>query len=111
MFKHSQQGSVDVIHGDDSLIVEHIDQISELIDECIKRGQPRIVFDMERVSLIDSSGLEMLVDACERCLQRGGILKLAAPNPLCGEILSITGVAPQFEIFGDVVSAAGSFSQ
>ncbi len=36
-------------------------------------------------------------------------LKLAAPSPLCEEILSVTGVGEGFEIFEDAALAVGSF--
>jgi len=111
MFERFRQGAVDVIRGKDSLTVEKIKQVSKLLDECVQRGQPRIVFDLEEVPLIDGAGLEMLLDVWDRCLKRGGVLKLSAPNPLCREILSITDVGPQFEIFGDTLSAAGSFAR
>ena len=111
MFTRSQQGAVDVIHGDDSLNLEHISDVEKVFTECERHGQPRIVLDLKNVSLIDSTGLELLLDVRDRCLQKGGALKLARPNHLCRDILEITGVAARLEIFDDTVTAAGSFAQ
>ena len=111
MFERSQQGAVDLVRGDEPLNLERVMDASELLEACANRGQPRIVIDLKRVPLIDSAGLELLLDVRDRCLKRGGALKLAAPNHLCEDILRITDVAPQFEIFDDVVSAVGSFAQ
>lgn len=111
MFARSKQGAVDVVAGDDPLNAEYIKDVSQLFDECISEGQPRIIFDLTHVPLIDSCGLELLLDVHDRCMQRGGLLQLVAPNALCQDILSVTDIASQFEVFGDIVEAAGSFAQ
>ena len=111
MFARSKQGAVDVVTGEDPLNAEQIEDVSRLFDACISQGQPRIIFDLTHVPLIDSSGLELLLDARDRCMQRGGLLHLAAPNALCQDILSVTDVASQFEVFDNVLEAVGSFAQ
>ena len=111
MFEHSKQGAVDLIAGDEPLHVDTLERAARLLDQCIAQGQPRLVFDLGGVALIDSAGLELLLDARERCAQRGGLLQLAAPNPLCRDVLQVTGLASEFEIFDDVLSAVGSFAR
>ena len=111
MFEHAKLGSVDIISGDDPLNVEHLEEASRLLDDCISEGQPRVVFDLEYIPLIDSAGLELLLDVRARCVRRGGMLQIAAPNNLCRNILTVTDVASQFEIFNNVLSAVGSFAQ
>jgi anti-anti-sigma factor len=111
MFKHTRQGAVELIQGDVPLNLDHIAEVEELLAECEAAGQPRIVIDLDLVPLIDSTGLELLLDLRDRCLQKGGAVKLASPNNLCEEILRITGVGEKFEIYGDSVAAAGSFAQ
>jgi len=111
MFQMSKQGAVDVISGDDPLISEHLDEVAKLIDACQAQGQPRVVFDLKHVPLIDSAGLELLLDARDQCVQRGGLLQLAAPSQLCRDILSVTDADSQFMLFEDVISAVGSFAR
>jgi anti-anti-sigma factor len=110
MYTRSKQGRIDVITGDLPLGAEQRDDVQELLDECIDHGQPRIVIDLKRVPLIDSCGLELLLDLRDRCQERGGSVTLAAPNPLCRDILSVTGVGSEFEIWSDVIEAAGRFA-
>jgi anti-anti-sigma factor len=111
MFERNLQGAVDLIRGDDPLNSEHVDRLARVMDDCLLRGQPRIVLDLSKVPLIDSAGLEYLLNTQEECHRRGGALKLAAANPLCDEILSVTGVARQFDTFRDPTTAVGSFIQ
>jgi anti-anti-sigma factor len=110
MFLRAKQGAVDVIRGSDPLSGEHLDGLARVFDECIGHGQPRIVCDMQYVPLIDSAGLELLLDVRDRSLDRGGCVKLAGPNPLCRDILNATGVGLEFEVFDDVIEAAASFA-
>jgi anti-anti-sigma factor len=111
MFEHSRQGAVDVIAGDEPLNVDSVDRVTRLLDQCISHGQPRIVFDLGGLALLDSAGLELLLDARERCARRGGLLQLAAANPLCRDILQVTGLSSEFETFDNVLLAVGSFAR
>lgn len=111
MYKHTRQGAVEIIQGDEPLNLDRIADIEKLLEACEQTGQPRIVFNLAYVPLIDSSGLELLLDLRDRCLKKGGAVKLAGPNHLCDEILRITGLIDKFEVYDDAVAAAGSFSQ
>lgn len=109
MFLRTRQGNVDVISGDAALTRESANQLAETLHLCAAQGQPRVVFDLRNVPLIDSAGLEQILDTQDQFEGCGGALKLANPTPLCQEILKITGVATQLEIYADVRAAVGSF--
>ena len=111
MFSYTKQGAVKVIVGDEPLNVENAAEAAKVCDEALGQGQPRLVFQLQNVPLIDSAGLELLLDVRDRCMQRGGALHLAAPSALCRDILTATQVAREFAIFDDGLSAVGSFSQ
>jgi anti-anti-sigma regulatory factor len=100
MFARTKQGAVDVVYGDDPLNEDNAPRVQRLLDEC-----------GGHVPLIDSTGLEMLLDVQEGFQRRGGTLKLAVRSPLCREILSVTGVGRHFEMFPEAASAVGSFVQ
>ncbi|MHC4407242.1 MAG: STAS domain-containing protein [Planctomycetota bacterium] len=109
MFERVTRGAVNVIRGDLPLNADNVDDAAALLRECLQHGQLYVVVDLESVPLIDSAGLELLLDFKEEFQQLGGALKLAAPNPLCDEILSISGIGGSFEIFHEALSAVGSF--
>ena len=110
MFARSRQGAVDVITGDVPLNVDTCGDFQQQIEACLNRGQPRLVIDLRDVPFIDSAGLELLLDIQDRCVQSGGTCKLAAPNPLCTDILTATAVGLEFETYPDAIEAAGSFA-
>jgi anti-anti-sigma factor len=109
MFERMTQGAVDVIQADAPLNVESADELKQLLAACRAGGRPFVVLDMSNVPLVDGAGLELLLDFKDEFEALGGELKMAAPNPLCREILSVTGVGDGLEIFPDVLSAVGSF--
>lgn len=111
MFEKSRQGAVDLIHGSAPLNKETVADLSSLLESCLTTGQPRIVLNMERVSLLDSRGLETLCDFQQLCISRGGCIKLASVPSLCLDILEATGVAAMFEMFDNVLTATGSFAR
>jgi anti-sigma B factor antagonist len=111
MFRAVQQGAVRVIQGEAPLNGEYVAVAAECCEPLCSTGQPKLVFDLSNVPLINSAGLELLLDVRDRCAERGGALVLAAPSPLCREILAATGVLGGVAVFDDAVSAAGSFAR
>ncbi len=111
MFARSKQGAIQVIAGTAPLNVENVSAARSTLDDCLKEGHFRAVLDMQGIALIDSSGLELLLDIQDAFEQRAGTLKLAAPNALCREIFAVTGVGSRFEIFSEAKGAVGSFVQ
>jgi anti-anti-sigma factor len=88
-----------------------VSELAGVLEICLKRGQPRLVLDLQGVALMDSAGLELLLDTHDDCQRMGGAMKLANPGALCGEVLKMTGVGARFEVFGDTGSAIRSFLQ
>ena len=111
MFQESRQGAIKVISGSVPLSGDNLQLLKAAAEQSLAGGQPRAVLDLHEVALIDSAGLECLLDVLDLFKGRAGVLKLAAPTPLCADILSVTGVGDYFETFPDVNAAVGSFIQ
>lgn len=109
MFERITQGVVDVVRGDRPLNAESAPQVRKMLEDCAANGQPFVVLDLENVPLLDSAGLELLVEFREDYALLGGALKLASPNGLCREILTVTGLDESFEVLDNALSAVGSF--
>ena len=111
MFPVTRQGAVAVVAGKETISEQNVDELNRVLEECLREPSPRIVLNLADIPLFDSLGLEWLLDAAERCAERGGQLQIAAPNPLCHDILSATGVGDHFERFEDVRAAVRSFAR
>ena len=111
MFEQSKQGAIDVVFANDPLNGDHVDRLRALLESYAEEGQPHVVLDLQGVPLIDSRGLELLLDVHEEYKRLGGAFKLASASQLCSEILKVTGVGRHFEIFRDTGAAVGSFAR
>ena len=111
MYEMEKHGAVNVICGDAPLNVDAIDRLTELLEESLGGGQPRLVVDLTKVPLMDSAGIELLLDYRDRCQQCGGDLKLAAPNRLCEDVLFVTGTDQEIEVIPETLRAVGSFAR
>jgi anti-anti-sigma factor len=104
-------GAIDVIKAPATLSGSDCDQCASEIRNSVERHRVRIVLDVSSTALIDSKGLEMLLDCNETCLKRGGELVIAGPTSLCAEILDITGIEQELNCHKDLRSALGSFAK
>ncbi|MCE3014329.1 MAG: STAS domain-containing protein [Pirellula sp.] len=111
MYHCKRSGAVDIVSGNSPLIQEHRTEFLKSIDSCIGNGQPRVILDLSGVALMDSVGLDALMDARDRCQSLGGSFVLAHPNPLCRDILRINGIDREINVYDDVVRALGSFAR
>lgn len=104
-------GSVNIIKARSSLASEGLNQCRKSLDDCLAQRRSFIVLDLSASPLINSEGLEFIVDSQHRCLAEGGRLVIAASQPLAAEILQITGVADCVGVFDDMRSALSDFAK
>ncbi|MCH2114013.1 MAG: STAS domain-containing protein [Pirellulales bacterium] len=109
MFSVESQGAVDVVRAAGPLTHENAHELSDTIFGGLPGGQPMVVLDMHEIPLVDSAGLEALLDVQQAVQSMGGSMKLATLSPLCQEILRITEVEQHVEAYHDVKTAVGSF--
>lgn len=111
MYTYKRSGAVDTIGGALPLTSENQTAFLNTVQACFSNGQPRIVFDLGNIPLMDSVGLETLLDVRDQCQKRGGVMVLAKPNALCRDILRINGIDNELSIYEDTVTAMGSFAR
>jgi anti-anti-sigma factor len=111
MFAVKSQGAVEVVVPNVPLKGEYVDELRETVEQCLAEGIPMLVLNLHDVALMDSAGLEALLDVRDTVEKRGGTVKLASPTPLSQDILRVSGVGQQFEVFADEKSAVRSFVQ
>ncbi len=111
MYTCKRSGTVDTISGTQPLTRDLQSSFLNSVESCFGNGQPRIVFDLSSIPLMDSVGLECLLEARDRCHRLGGGFVLARPNALCRDILRINGIDKEVNIYDDAVKAMGSFAR
>jgi anti-sigma B factor antagonist len=87
-----------------------VDVFRQTIEEALGNGDTRIVINLSEVSMIDSSGIGLLVRFLASTKQRGGSIKLVQPSKFAVQTLRLVGVLNLFEIFDNDDAAVESFS-
>ncbi len=65
-------------------------QVRKQIDDLIKQGHTRLIFDMSEVSFVDSSGLAVFVNALKGTRAAGGDIVILSPTAPVRSILELT---------------------
>lgn len=87
-----------------------VDELRRTIDEALGEEDTRFVINLAEVSMIDSSGIGLLVRCLASTKQRGGSLKLVKPSSFAVKTLRLVGVLNLFEVFDDDDAAVESFA-
>jgi anti-anti-sigma factor len=109
MFQFEAQGAVELLAPDVALTHENVEQLSGVFAEKQFAGQPMVVLDMSKVPLLDSAGLETLLDIQHQLRASAGALKLAGLTPLCADVFRVTGLEQRFDLYDDSKAAVRSF--
>lgn len=110
MTKITQHGAITALQPVDSIMVDTIDDIDRTLSPRLSGGVPNLVLDMSDVTLIDSAGLEWILDLDDACSGRGGCLRLCSVGELCQDILRVTSVGDQVQQFKSLTEALSSFN-
>jgi anti-sigma B factor antagonist len=88
---------------------ESVDRMRDTFEDLMNAGETRLVIDLGEVSMIDSSGIGLLVRYLTAAKQRAGSVKLLNPSKFAVQTLRMTGLLKLFETFDDQQQAVSSF--
>ena len=88
---------------------DSVDRMRDTFEDLMNAGQIRLVIDLGEVSMIDSSGIGLLVRYLTAAKQRAGSVKLLNPSKFAVQTLRMTGLLKLFETFNDQEQAVSSF--
>ena len=100
-------GQVTVIHAPDELNEERTEGFLQFIST-LKLSN--LVLDLDSTEIIDSVGLEALLQAQSTAREEEGDLKITTTNAMNRKILEITRLDERMEVFDSVIDAVKSFS-
>lgn len=86
-----------------------VDRLRATLDDLLATGANRYVLDLGEVSMLDSSGIGLLVMYLNNAKQRGGSLKLLNPSKFAVQTLKMIGLLKLFDVFQDSEEAVASF--
>ncbi len=82
-----------------------VDHFKKKIGDMIKEGRHKLVFNLQGISFIDSSGLGALISCLRQAHQRQGVVKLCGLNQEVRLVFEVTRLHKVFDIFQDEACA------
>ena len=106
-----KNGRVSVLEITGKLIIGDGDvQLRSRLQDLLDAGERHFVFDMTRVSYMDSAGLGAVVACAKRAGEHSGVLKvITVPRGKADTLFTVTGLKRVFDVFHDEESALDSF--
>jgi anti-sigma B factor antagonist len=80
------------------------------MDDLLREKQTRVIFDLTKVTKVDSAGLGKIVNCLSHLKQAGGVLHLAGVSGNVAGLLKLTKVDRLVKIYATIQEAAQSFT-
>jgi anti-sigma B factor antagonist len=109
---------VDVRHLEDVIIVDLEGRLvmgvgdeilRDVINELLAEDWKKIVLNLRKVTIMDSSGIGELVSGWKLGRRFGATVKLLRPAPQVARTLKLTQLLPLLEVYDDEAEAVASF--
>ena len=104
-----EMGSVTVLSPKSAIAQDDVTDFVHVLEEQQQKTNGRMVLDFGNVAFLDSCGVEAVWDFSDQQQQSGQTAKLAAVPELCREILELTGIGEQLDIYDSCESAVRSY--
>jgi anti-sigma B factor antagonist len=79
------------------------------MDDLLREKQKRVIFDLSKVTKVDSAGLGKIVNCLSRLKLAGGALYLAGVSEMVAGLLKLTKVDRLVKVYPTAQQAAQSF--
>lgn len=93
-----------------NLDASNVREFKEAVQAMIDPAATRVVFDLQGVKFIDSSGLGALISCLRQLNARRGDLRLCSLTPTVEALLALMRMNRVFQIFQDRQDAVASFA-
>ena len=103
------QSGVAVLQVEGQLIVGNRQELKDLVQAALDRGERRILIDFSPTGYIDSSGLGALVSISKRIREAGGELRLSGLNEDLRSLFELPKLDTLFSIADTPQQALSSF--
>ena len=101
--------NISILHVEGKILGNAADAFRKQMTEQLQTGRDRLVVDLMKVPLIDSSALGAIVITLKSCQQSGGKLVLLNPQKAVREVLEVTQLNTVIEIYDTEEGACAAF--
>lgn len=100
-----EENGLDILRVGGTLDLQHVAAFRQQVGGLLKKGQVRIIFDLEELEFIDSAGLEALLSTLVTAKKIGGFVALAGVRKTVARVFQITHMEKAFQIFNNLNDA------
>ena len=108
-FSAAKTKDVTVVHVEGQLIVGNRQELKQLVQEALDRGERKFLIDFAKAGYIDSSGLGALVSISKKVREPGGELRLSGLNEDLRSLFELTKLDTLFAINDGLTQALAGF--
>ena len=94
----STEGATAAVSLAGELDVHTAPQLGEVLSEAQSGGVTELSIDVADLRFCDSSGIQVLVQARERAIQSGGVVRLTGVRGTVEKVLAVTGLLELFQV-------------
>ena len=84
-------------------------QLEWAVDSLVSEGKKKVIFDLSKVTSVDSTGIGIIVMSAGKLKKAGGQLRVAGASPHVEEVLKMTNVDQIVGLHSTTAAAATSF--
>jgi anti-sigma B factor antagonist len=84
-------------------------QLDWAVDSLVSEGKKKVIFDLSKVTSVDSTGIGIIVMSAGKLKKAGGQLRVAGAIPHVEEVLKMTNVDQIVGLHSTTAAAATSF--
>jgi anti-sigma B factor antagonist len=84
-------------------------QLEWAVDSLVSEGKKKVIFDLSKVTSVDSTGIGIIVMSAGKLKKAGGQLRVAGASPHVEEVLKMTNVDQIVGLHSTTAAAASGF--
>jgi anti-sigma B factor antagonist len=106
---YTRLGDVTVLEFSGEFDAFNLHPVAKAVDDIIEQGETRLIFQLRKLTFLNSSALGYLIKARKKAQAAGGDAVLAEPSRFVRKLLATVGLDKLFSIYDDTDSAVRHF--
>jgi anti-sigma B factor antagonist len=102
---HQEQNGKQVFGIDGRVDADGATQMEQTITKVLNAGKYQLVLDLSQTNYLNSAGLRVMADVLTQCQDKGGDVKIAAPNLKITRVFEIIGFDKFFHVYETIEAA------
>jgi anti-sigma B factor antagonist len=104
-------GDVTIVELEGQLDVQQSPEVLHSVSELINSGVVKMIFNLENLQRISSSGIRVFIEAMRNLKDKNGNLKIANMTDSVRRIFKVVEIIDTFEIYNSLDEAIESFNE